>query len=153
MAAESATERHTFKIADRHRKNLVGWLKTVEAMNFLGLRSLLTNFGRWKPAHLSQRMCAPANGILLFSYGSVLFSLGTESNGMCQCGWQLPPLLLSWHDYDPSLSISIKRMPSSGGAQQSLPSHLLEHRVVSRSFSFSINCEIPSAGDEGRDTS
>lgn len=59
----------------------------MEAMNFLGPRSLLTNFGRWKPAHLSQRMSAPANGILLFSYGSVLFSLGTESNGMCQCGW------------------------------------------------------------------
>lgn len=122
-------------------------------MNFLGPCSLVTNFGRWKPAHLSRRMTAPANGILLFSYGSVLLSLGTESSGMCQWGWELPLLLLSWHGYDPSLCISIKRKPSSRGTQQSPPSHLLEHHVVSRSFLFAINCDIPSTGNEGGKTS
>lgn len=98
-------------------------------------------------------MTAPANGILLFSYGSVLLSLGTESSGMCQWGWQLPLLLLSWHGYDPSFCISIKRKPSCHGTQQSPPPHLTEHQVASKSSPFAINCEIPSTGEEGEKTS
>lgn len=47
-----------------------------------------------------------------------MLSLGTESSGMCQGGWQLPLLLLPWHGYDPSFRISVKRMLSSRGAQR-----------------------------------
>ncbi|EPY82771.1 hypothetical protein CB1_000628003 [Camelus ferus] len=72
----------------------------------------------------------------------------TESSGMCQWGWQLPLLSLSWHGYDPSFCISIKRMPSSLGAQQSPPPHLTEHQVASKSFPFTVNYEIPSTGSE-----
>ncbi|KAI4578183.1 hypothetical protein MJG53_011038 [Ovis ammon polii x Ovis aries] len=73
---------------------------------------------------------------------------GTESSGMCQWGRQLPLLSLSWHGYDPSFCISIKRKPSCHGAQQSPPPHLAKHQVASKSSPFAINCEISSTGEE-----
>lgn len=151
MAVGKATEKHTFKIADRHRKPC----RTVEnggIQEFSGAVHYSRNFGRLKPAHLSPRMNAPANGILLFSYGSSFVIFRHRVKQHVPVGVAAAPAVtvLAWRWpfslYQRQEDAVIPWRPAKP------PPHLAGHQVVSKSLPFTVNREIPSPGNEGEKT-